>query len=99
LPSRDVPAGGGDAAGAADPRALAAGVAGRQGDAAAAAGADGGVLVPVQDGHHYVPKGPHRAVGEGRGNEGRHLHRAAAGVLLHEPRDAARGAEFCRLRR
>ena len=84
----------GDAAGTQDTRAQALGVKGRARHAAAIAGADGSLLVSIQAGGQHLPKGQGRIVWEGRGDEGRHLHSPAAGVLLHQLGGTAGGAEL-----
>lgn len=60
--ARHVPAGRGHAAGEEDPHAQAFSLKGREGAATQIARANGGVLLPIQNGNQHLPKGPHSVI-------------------------------------
>ena len=79
----------GDAEGEADPRLQAAGLQRRERPTAETQRADGGLLVPIQNGNKYIPERQNSPLRQGRRHEGRHLHLPPAGLLLHPARVAA----------
>lgn len=66
--------------------AQALGLEGRAGTETEATGADGGILLSVQDRHNHIPARQSGTFREGRGNEGRYLHLPAAGLLFYATR-------------